>query len=579
MESALQEERLKNDINAKPLQSVLDEAPGSKKPKSSRRTCLDLDDTYMEIVKNSQEGLRNSAGRFKSRSYLEKCLTEVTYLVSSHPTISLNKATVSALDTTQSVVQGETTSSQAPNGSSQNQKRNFVASEIMSRRSPSPSPEEGLAEPEVQATTNGATQEVALRPQTEDVPLDEIALENHEQIEKIHHVYDSRGRYVEQELGTPVIPSGEHDPPDTIGEASAGADDVWDFDEPNDHDTQIAAQDGASTTQDAFDIKALLRGHLSAVNAVKTITSDEDLWIISAGAESVVKLHRYPDANPVITLRGHTGLVNSACVMKRSKGIIDLFTGGEDMVIRKWSVNLASTSNYADPIEPVLTFVNHSQPVRNLVIIEGRLISASADGSLRSWDIGSGESKSVWWLPEQFKDVSPVSHCDCGGGTFAVGYTDGQIRHYDSRNPSWSLLIPKQATTMAQSSVTAIVHHTLGPDQSHIISAHEDATIRFYDLRSRQLLRSINAHTSAITSLCFVDSLLASASLDNSVRIWNTESGDCVQEMTTHHNQSGTGVLAIDYNKEGTGGQECLVSAGADGIVAVYLRALSSSSS
>lgn len=55
------------------------------------------------------------------------------------------------------------------------------------------------------------------------------------------------------------------------------------------------------------------------------------------------------------------------------------------------------------------------------------------------------------------------------------------------------------------------------------MSAGEDQRLRLWDLAAGGVLKELRGHTGAITSLAFSpdSSLIASAALDNSVRVWD----------------------------------------------------------
>lgn len=576
MEKALQEERLKTDPNAKPLPSVVDDIAGMKTSRTSRRSRVDHDDAYMEVVKHSQEGLRSSAGRSKSRTFLEKCLTEVTYLVTSHPSISLNKP-VGVLDDLQSPLSMMDRPDARSQAVAQAKEINELPTEIAPRRPLSPVPPRGTSTVPSDALSNEFVQDSNTFTGTESTPLDEIALEDHNQIEKVRHVFDSHGQFVEQEQPKDVSnSSGGRDPTETINEASGIGDEAWDLEESSGESTLVDISDFADS-REPFVVKALLRGQLSSVNAVRVVSATKDLWIASAGAESTIKLHKYPEIMPILTLRSHTGLVNCLCIEQTSGPEVKLLTGGEDMVIRKWSVQLDETNRYTEPVAPEMTFINHSQPITALATVGGDLVSASADRSVRLWDMNTGASKAVWWLSDRFPDASPTAICGAGGSKFVVGYTDGQIKLFDTSDPNLSHDFSKRQE-LPQSQVTCILFWEKKDNLSQIITAHKDMRIRFFEVSSRKFLRSFTAHTAAVTCLTLIDpTRLVSASHDNSVRIWDIESGECVQEITTHQSKNGEGVQSIDYS-EGNGAQDteeqggCLVSAGADGTIAVYMR-------
>lgn len=570
LESALQEERLRNDPDAKPLESALDKSADPNKGKSSRRSGLEPDESELDTLKLRQEALQNHAGRDKSKAFLEKCLAEVTYLVSSHPSISLNKPAVMPLSET-SAQQTDYSNQNQIDEQQSGQQPNEIAIVNVPRRSLSPVLPEDIA---IANSDHGKLRNPSMSDigESESVPLDEIALEDHEQIEKVSHVFDANGKFLDHDAQ--VKPSSNH-PDDRITPADQTAltDVAWDFDEAEMMETNPDSPD----SRGYFMVKSLLRGQMSSVAAIRIISARSELWIASCGVEATIKVHKHPDEAPTITLRGHTGTVTCLCVEQVSPTALNLLTGGDDMVIRKWPLRLDETNTFIDPVEPDLTFISHSQPVTSLALVNRALVSTSLDRSVRLWDMHTGASKASWWSPDDDENVYPTAICACHATEFAVGYTDGRIKLFNTSETDFTFTYPDTSDDLPQSRINSMSYWTKEGSSPQLITAHFDSTIRFFGAHDGQFLRSISAHKASITCLTLVDSTrLVSASHDNSVRVWDIESGDCVQEIKRHQSKDCEGVLSIDYKD--TNGHNpdkqagCLVSAGADGTIAVYMK-------
>jgi WD40 repeat protein len=74
---------------------------------------------------------------------------------------------------------------------------------------------------------------------------------------------------------------------------------------------------------------------------------------------------------------------------------------------------------------------------------------------------------------------------------------------------------------------------TFSHDSAHLASASKGNTVKIWDTSSGKCLQTLKGHSSWVNSVAFsYDSTrLASASKDNTVKIWDTSSGKCLQTL------------------------------------------------
>ena len=71
-------------------------------------------------------------------------------------------------------------------------------------------------------------------------------------------------------------------------------------------------------------------------------------------------------------------------------------------------------------------------------------------------------------------------------------------------------------------------------DDQVLITGSYDATIKVWDIKTGQEIRTLTGHTQGIRCLQFEDSKLITGSLDNTIKIWNWRTGQLVKSMNGH---------------------------------------------
>jgi WD40 repeat protein len=73
-------------------------------------------------------------------------------------------------------------------------------------------------------------------------------------------------------------------------------------------------------------------------------------------------------------------------------------------------------------------------------------------------------------------------------------------------------------------------------DSARLASASDDNTVKIWDTSSGECLQTLEGHSSGVHSVAFShnSARLASASRDYTVKIWDTSSGECLQTLEGH---------------------------------------------
>src|ERR1039457_3812704 len=118
-------------------------------------------------------------------------------------------------------------------------------------------------------------------------------------------------------------------------------------------------------------------------------------------------------------------------------------------------------------------------------------------------------------------------------GMMASGCEDSTICVY-STNSSWSLLW--KSTTNANAHATNVTPVAFSPDGSLLASASLDQTIKIWSTANWACLQTMSGHTNGVSSVAFSPNgqKIVSGSVDGTVKIWNQEGGNCLVTIPAH---------------------------------------------
>lgn len=97
--------------------------------------------------------------------------------------------------------------------------------------------------------------------------------------------------------------------------------------------------------------------------------------------------------------------------------------------------------------------------------------------------------------------------------------------------------------------VAAVTSAKFSPNSELIASASDDLCIKIWNAKTGQFIKELYGHTKGISELAWsVDSVtLATASDDGTIRVWNINSGKCLRELSGHT----ADVTCLDFNYKG----------------------------
>jgi COMPASS component SWD3 len=149
--------------------------------------------------------------------------------------------------------------------------------------------------------------------------------------------------------------------------------------------------------------------------------------------------------------------------------------------------------------------------------------SASADGSVKIWDLGSHNN-------------------DASAAEYALNPVSTLLGHSRGINEvCWSK----------------------GGDP-FCATASDDKTLRLWDAQTGDALVEFRGHDNFVFCCQFnaPSNLLVSGSFDETVKLWDVRSGECVSTLPAHSDP----VTAVSFNRDGS----CVVSASHDGLIRIW---------
>lgn len=203
-----------------------------------------------------------------------------------------------------------------------------------------------------------------------------------------------------------------------------------------------------------------------------------------------------------------------------------------------------------------ITLRGHSAPIRSLAFSgHGQSIaSASADHTVRVWDVASGQESVV--LEGHTDEVTAVAFAP-DGVSMASGSRDRSIRLWDAYGG-----LPMVTLQGHTGAVTAIAYSA---DGKRLASASDDNSIKIWDMETGQQVNAFDLaeSDSVVRAIVFSPSqwVLATSDGGDSVRLWDVDSGRELDRFELE----GSKILSAAFSPDGT----ALAVAATDGRVVV----------
>uniref|UniRef100_A0A665WC78 Striatin n=1 Tax=Echeneis naucrates TaxID=173247 RepID=A0A665WC78_ECHNA len=323
--------------------------------------------------------------------------------------------------------------------------------------------------------------------------------------------------------------------------------------------------------------KFTLRSHFDGIRALVfhpvepvLVTASEDhtlkMWNLQKTAPA--KKSTSLDVEPIYTFRAHRGAVLSVVMSSTGE---QCFSGGIDGTIQCWNTPNPNIDPY-DSYDPSVlrgALSGHTDSVWGLVYSSAhqRLLSCSADGTVRLWDANTTSPALAVFNENKKLGVPSSVDLVCSEPAHLVtSFTNGQIGLFNMETRQLVLSLESNLEPGTPCQINKVLSH---PTLPITITAQEDRHIKFFDNNSGKLIHSMVAHLDAVTSLAVDPNglYLMSGSHDCSIRLWNLESKTCIQEFTAHRKKFEESIHDVAFHPS-----KCYIaSAGADALAKVFV--------
>jgi WD40 repeat protein len=276
--------------------------------------------------------------------------------------------------------------------------------------------------------------------------------------------------------------------------------------------------------------------------------------IASSGLDHRVRLWNGSTGDLIAELKGHRDIVRGVAIGP-VKGAQRVVSGSADGTVRLWdpeSKECLQTMDGRGPISCVAMDVMNDCST---------IAAGGNDGSICMWDAATGD------IAVEFR-----AHSD-GVASLVFGMIDGVpvlvSGSLDRTVNIWNARTGERLLSLSGPTGSALGVAVGQFDGISIVgSANSDESVWIWDANSGAVRHRLECHSGAATCLCFgiVDDtpIIASGSADLSIRVWDCRTGECLHTLRGHRG----GVRAIAFARFGERPQ--LISGSADRAIRVW---------
>jgi WD40 repeat protein len=312
-----------------------------------------------------------------------------------------------------------------------------------------------------------------------------------------------------------------------------------------------------------------LRGHEFSV--LSAVFSDDGKHLLTTSADRTARVWNTSTGKTIAILKGHKAPVNLAAFIPNCSFVV---TASEDTTARLWEMKpeVWRSETSAEPQQPItitdsIILKGHTAGVHFLVVSsDGRLLATeAADNTGRIWNVdeikrdidvirkGGAEPRSL--LLENLSGPIPAMAFSSDGSKLV---TEGKnvdafvAKVWDTRS-RWDKCVPEKPC-LAENLFNLVGHKgaitavNFSPNGSYIATASADETARVWDANSRVVVSELHGHEGPVSNVAFSpdSTRIVTAGFDNTARIWDVVTGRVVAVLRGHSRNLSSAVYSAD---------------------------------
>jgi WD40 repeat protein len=283
-----------------------------------------------------------------------------------------------------------------------------------------------------------------------------------------------------------------------------------------------------------------LSGHTSPVWSV-SVSADGKL-LLTSSEDKTLRLWDTATGKCLQVFNGHTEHIFGAALAPDGKHALS----AGDQTVRLWDTTTG---------KEIWQMKGHEGPVVRVALgPEGQAISGGTDGTVRVWNLQTGKQAAV--LTGHTATVRFVAYSDKAKVAATSSY-DGSIR-------LWNLETGKEVRTLAEHrGPDDLMSLCFSPDGSYLLAPGVDLSLRLVEVATgKEIKRIKTAHAFCAAFSPDGKRIVSGGYLDNTVRVWDIESGQMLHSYTGHTG----GVTCVTFFPDG----KSIASASADGTARIW---------
>ncbi|MCL4252026.1 MAG: TIR domain-containing protein [Anaerolineae bacterium] len=289
-----------------------------------------------------------------------------------------------------------------------------------------------------------------------------------------------------------------------------------------------ASRDNALRLWDVASGKTLTEfvGHTGDV--LSCVFFSDDLYALSASADRTLRLWDITTGECLRAFEGHGDVVNDCDI---SPDWSQALSASADRTLRLWNIGTGECLN---------VFKGHRGVINSCALSPNGAyaLSASADSTLRLWDVTTG--KTVQEIAGQHGEILNCAFSPDGRHAL-LAFNDGSLRMWDvirddTGHPKTRGMVLSQTPRALLGHRDAVTSCVFSKDNTRARSASRDNTLRLWDVTTGDCLKVFEGHQSGVNSCSFhpAGERCLSASADRTLRLWDIASGKAPQPYESH---------------------------------------------